>query len=218
VRMALTDLPALVLTLAAVLLAQRARPRVAAGLLAITALARETSVLSFAALETRPWADRASWSAHARHLAIAALPIALWMAWLHRYVPSVDSLGSANFDWPSLAITRHLILWQSALVTGDFDSRYIFGHLAIVSFAWQSICVLRQWRSTSPWVRLALPFAALFWVLGDAVWFGYWAVARACLPMTIAYNLTLPRDRSFLWRWALGNVCLLHAIWRFLPE
>lgn len=20
------------------------------------------------------------------------------------------------------------------------------------------------------------------------------------------------------WRWALGNVCLLHAVWRFLPE
>lgn len=65
---------------------------------------------------------------------------------------------------------------------------------------------------------MSLPFALLFWILGDAVRHGYWAVARACLPMTIAYNLTLPRDRSFAWRWVFGNVCLLHAIWRFLPE
>lgn len=218
VRMALTDLPALLLTLSAIVLARRARPGAAAGLLAVTALVRETAVFSVAALDHRPWTDRSSWPAHARNLAITALPVALWAAWLYGRVSDIDPLGRANFDWPLFAIVEHAGRWAQALAAGDLDSRHIFGLLATVSFSWQSVSLLRQWRSTSPWVRMALPFAVLFWILGDAVWHGYWAVARACLPMTIAYNLTLPRDRSFWWRWALGNVCLLHAVWRFLPE
>lgn len=218
VRMALTDVPALALTLAAILLAQRARPRAAAAVLAITALARETAVLSFAALDTRPWQDRASWRAHATHLAVVALPVAVWAAWLYGRVSDIDPLGRANFDWPLVAIAEHAATWTRAVVAGDFDSRHTFGLLAIASFSWQSIALVRQWRSTSPWVRMALPFAVLFWILGDAVWHGYWAVARACLPMTVAYNLTLPRDRSFAWRWLAGNIGIVHAIWRFLPE
>jgi hypothetical protein len=35
--------------------------------------------------------------------------------------------------------------------------------------------------------------------------------------MTIAYNLSLPRDRGFAWHWAFGNICLLHGLYRFLP-
>jgi len=218
VRMALTDVPALVLTLSAIVIAQRARPRTAVAVLAATALVRETALLSFAALDTRPWHDRASWRAHVRTLACVTLPVALWSVWLFGRVSSVDPLGRANFDWPAFAISEHAATWVGSLVAGDFDSRHTFGLLAIASFSWQSISLLRQWRSTSPWVRMALPFAVLFWILGDAVWHGYWAVARACLPMTVAFNLTLPRDRSFAWRWALGNICVLHAVWRFLPE
>lgn len=218
VRMALTDLPALVLTLAAVQLARQARPRSAAALLAVTALARETAILSVAALDSRSWTDRASWVGHLRRGFLVALPVAAWTIWLFGRVPSADPLGRANFDWPGAAIVEHGVRWISALAAGDFDSRHTFGLLAIVSFAWQSISLLRQGRSDSPWVRMALPFALLFWILGDAVWHGYWAVARACVPMTIAYNLTLPLDRSWSWRWALGNLCMFHGIWRFLPE
>ncbi len=218
VRMALTDLPAVLLTLVAIDLARRRRPRTAAGLLAVTALARETAVFSVAALDLRPWGDRASWKAHVVHGVIVATPVFLLAAWLYGRVSGVDPLGRANFDWPGFAIAEHGMRWAGAIAAGDLDSRHLFGLIAIASFSWQSVSILRQWNAPSPWVRMALPFAVLFWVLGDAVWNGYWAVARACLPLTFAYNLTLPRDRSFAWRWILGNVCLLHAIWRFLPE
>lgn len=218
VRMALTDLPAMLLTITAIRLAQRKRPHAAAGLLAITALARETAVLSVTALDLRRWSDCASWKAHVVHGTIVATPVFLWAVWLYGRVSAVDPLGRANFDWPGLALAEHGMRWARAIADGDLDSRHLFGLLAIASFAWQSVAILRQWRSRSPWVRMALPFAALFWILGDAVWNGYWAVARACVPMTFAYNLTLPRDRFFTWRWIAGNVCLLHAVWRFLPE
>ena len=39
------------------------------------------------------------------------------------------------------------------------------------------------------------------------------------LPLTLAFNLTLPASgRGFWWRFALGNACALHAIYRLLPD
>jgi hypothetical protein len=43
-------------------------------------------------------------------------------------------------------------------------------------------------------------------VLGPAVWEGHpGAIARIMIPMTIAFNILLPRDRWFWPLWILGN-------------
>ncbi len=55
VRLALTDLPALTLIAAALLAEERGRRRLATALLATSGLARETSLLAFAGMDTRPW-------------------------------------------------------------------------------------------------------------------------------------------------------------------
>ena len=75
------------------------------------------------------------------------------------------------------------------------------------------------WRTpqfSSPWWRIGAAYSFLLLFLGTWVWSGYWAVCRAVLPMTITFNLLLPVNRAFWPLWILGNLTVLHAIWRFL--
>jgi len=75
------------------------------------------------------------------------------------------------------------------------------------------------WRSplpTAPWWRIGAVYSILFLFLSSWVWSGYWAACRAVLPMTVAFNLLLPPGRWFWSWWILGNITLLHGVWRFL--
>ena len=127
---------------------------------------------------------------------------------------------TGNFGWPGCALAEHLVRCSWELAHGNFDSRFLFGLIGAAGLAYQATRLLLLWRRTpqEPWLRGSIWFALLFWVLGAYVWHGYWAVARTCLPLTLAFNLTLPSGRGFWWRFALGNACALHAIYRFLPE
>ncbi|MBS0633312.1 MAG: hypothetical protein JSS11_15480, partial [Verrucomicrobia bacterium] len=66
-------------------------------------------------------------------------------------------------------------------------------------------------------LRLGLPFAVLFWILGDHVWHGYWAVARTMLPLTFAFNRALLAEPRFTRSLIAGNLFVLHSVYRFLP-
>ena len=49
-------------------------------------------------------------------------------------------------------------------------------------------------------------------VVGPAVWDGIpGAITRVVLPMTLAFNILVPRHRWFLPLWVLGNANLLHG-------
>ena len=55
----------------------------------------------------------------------------------------------------------------------------------------------------------------LLFLLGPAVWGGHpGAAGRVVLPMTIAFNVLLPRQRWFWPLFALGNVTVLGGFWR----
>ncbi len=218
VRQSLTDLPAMLLIVLAVewtLKARRIPVLVALGLAGLT---RETSVLATALPVRGGLHERSFWRDLSWQAPLVVLPLIGWMAWLHLNVPAGNVAGGSNFDWPGFGLARHLLTSATALASGDFDSRHGFGLLAVFSFGWQAVVVLHFWRWDSPWARLGLPFALLFWFLGEDVWRGYWAVARTCLPLTFAFNFLLPRDRWFKWHLVIGNVTLLHGVWRMLPD
>ena len=59
-------------------------------------------------------------------------------------------------------------------------------------------------------------YSVLLLFLSHWVWSGYWAACRAVLPMTVAFNLLLPANSRFWPLWILGNLTLLHGVWRFL--
>ena len=218
VRFALTDLPAMLAILIAVDLSLRGRRTSAAIVLGLGGLVRETTILA-APLFLRPWPkNRTSWLASAVRGAIVVLPLAIWVGWLMAKMPADVGTGvEGNFDWPGLALGRHLLTCFKALCSGDTDSRYTFGAVAALGLAYQSGFVLSRLKEDSVWISVAVPFAVLFWLLGDAVWHGYWAAERALLPLTFAFNLLLLRERRFWWQFILANACLIHGIYRFLP-
>jgi hypothetical protein len=211
IRMALTDL-AVVLFLALAVAAVRSRRPVAGVVaLALAGLTRETGLLGLGVLGTR-----SRWSA--ARMAIAALPLLLWFGWLRAHLPSSGGVWRGNIDLPCLSLARHAAACVAAMARGDFESRQILGLLGGLGLAYQSLDLLLRRRWSEPWWRAGAGFALLFWILGDQVWNGYWAVARVVLPMTFAYNLLVPRDRLFWVRIAAPNaVLVLHGLWRLLP-
>ena len=213
VRCALVDLPAALALLLAVRAGRRGQSGRAAAWLAAAGLIRETALLA-APMLTHPsrwrlWALRA----------LCVLPAAAWFVWLRCNLPAGAGGFAGNFARPGQALAAHLARCGWELGHGNLDSRYLWGLIGAVGFAYQSLHVIFLWRRdrANPWLRATLAFAVGFWFLGDFVWHGYWAVARTCLPLTLAFNLTLSAGRGFWWRFALGNACLCHAVYRLLP-
>ena len=218
VRLSLTDLSAVLLLALAVAAIAKGRTWAATGAFAAAGLTRETSLLGgFALWPAGNPGNRARLMAGAR-IACAAAPLLAWMVFLALNVSREGALGRNNFDWPCVALARHCSSCVGHLARGDFDSRQTLGLVGALSLGGQSIYLLLRPRWSEPWWRVGVGFALLFWVLGDDVWRGYWAAARALLPMTFAFNLLAPDDRRFWMRLALANAGLvLHGMWRMLP-
>ncbi len=226
IRESLTDLPAVLLIATAVVLLAGHPQRIwtAALLLAAGGLVRETAVLAAGMLLPAKWRIAPAGPSKLLPVLLAGLPAALWMLCLKWLAVGGNAVGAENFGWPGVAFGRQFYESGAAILAGSRHWQFVFGPIAALGFAWQSGFVMCQaLRSGSWWTRAALPFALLFWVLGDSEWGsraggGYWAVARVCLPMTMAYCLTIPRGRNFGWWLVLPNLCVVHAVIRFWPD
>ncbi|MGH8018860.1 MAG: hypothetical protein ACREIA_11295 [Opitutaceae bacterium] len=215
VQMALTDLPCVLLLVLAVRASRGIRPPLAALWLSLASLARETGLLGlFAVFDARPAVTQRTGVVRTWALrALALAPLVAWVAWLRWLFPQAATEIAGNFDWPGFAWTRSLVRCAQEIASGNADSRYTFGLVGALGLAWQSVFILSRWRTGDPWVRMAAPFAVLFWFLGDYVWNGYWAVARTCLPMTFAFVRLAPLRAP----WWLANLSILHAVYRMIP-
>jgi len=191
VRMSLTELPAMLLVFIAIEAVERRRTWPAVAALAAAALTRDTTLLAAAGAGTGDLRRPRTWAGHLWTGLLIALPVAAWTYWLTLAVPAGNTLGHGHFTWPGQALGTQVAACLRQLFHGNFDSRYVFGLIAVVSFSWQTIYVLR--RATfdpPPWLRMALPFAVFFFFIGDRFW-----------PQLV-----------------LGNFCVLHAVYRFLPD
>ena len=214
VRQSLVDLPALLLLLLAVR-ADRARREQRTTLwLALGHLTKETNALASAALLAGP---RPDWRRLGPFL-LSLAPLALWMTYVADRLPSATAGGSGlgNFTWPLLGLFDQAQLSLAALQQGASDSRHLWFFIAVAAFGVQAAVLWRQRDAGSAWWRLGAAYALLMLFLGPWVWSGYWAVARAVLPLTIAFNLLLPAGRTFWPLWLVGNATALHGLWRFL--
>ena len=74
-----------------------------------------------------------------------------------------------------------------------------------------SLAVRRDWHSA--WWRVGAAHAILLVVLGWSVWDGYaGAFTRAVMPLTIAFNVRIGRERWFWPLAVLGNLSVLHGL------
>ena len=217
VRQSLVDLPALLLLTLAVIAQTQDRPNRATFWLTLGNLTKETDLLGTLAvmgpgLRVKGCRWPTFW-----HLAIAAIPLGCWSLYVFWRLPATDSAeGFGNLTWPLVGVIDQARLNLDAILHGNWDSRYTFGLIAILSLGTQVVVLWRRAEATSAWWRVGAAYSMLLPLLGPWVWSGYWAACRAVLPMTIAFNLLLPKNRAFWPLWTIGNLTLLHAIWRFL--
>jgi len=193
VRLALTDLPALLLVVGAIFAMERGRAGGATACLAAAALARETSLAAAFAL-----AERRLGRFALRGL-LALLPVLLW--WLYvRSVAGSASPGLGNFGWPGLEFFRK---WRDCLAGFPNPTYPLVPWLTLatlvgltVQVAW--VLLRPQWGQ--PVWRAALGYAVLALTLGMSPWLGYpGAAARILLVLHFAFNRLAPRTR-----WGLG--------------
>lgn len=214
VRQSLVDLPAVLLLLVAILAQRRSLP-FSALWLALGNLTKETNLLAalavFASPETRAQPRRLLW------LGLSALPLFFWLLYVSgRFGAAAGQTGAGNFTWPLWGAIEQFSRSLGEVSSGNFDSRHVFALLAIPSLYLQ-VWVLWRLRSLSDaWWRVGVAYGVLLLFLGEWVWSGYWAACRAVLPLTIAFNLLLPRGRWFWPLWCAGNITIGHAIWRML--
>lgn len=214
VRQSLVDLPALLLVALAVESRQRHRVVREASCFALAGLAKETSLLAALAAQVKGLRTGSARRPLAVLLA-ASIPLFVWSIYVSHRFPDPGSTGLGNFSWPFLGMLTQLKYSFRELSYGNLDGRYSFGVLATIGLGTQAVVLWRYSERDSPWWRVGAAYSILLVFLSYWVWSGYWAVCRAVLPMTIAFNLLLSGRRFWL-LWVLGNLTLLHAVWRFL--
>jgi hypothetical protein len=80
------------------------------------------------------------------------------------------------------------------------------------------LVLLLRPRWTQPWWRVGAPFAVLLILLGPAVWDGFpGAAARVVVPMTLAFNVLVPRGLRWWPVLLLGNLSALSAVDQLRP-
>jgi hypothetical protein len=206
VRLALTDLVALALLAGAMLAVERARSFGAAGLVAAAALSRETSLLAIAGMIERPWLSRAN----VLRLAIAVAPLALWLIYI-RWLIGPGDAGWSNLSWPFSGLVGKLGADMSAVL---HDGRPIAWTTmaATLGLIVQAVYVATRPRQDDGWWRIGAVYALLMLCLNGQVWEGFpGAETRVLLPMTLAFNVLVVRNRART-AWLLaGNLAVLNG-------
>ncbi len=234
IRLALTDLPATVLLLAAALLALRGAPLRGGLLGALAGLARDTAaagagraLLPIPGQGQEPSSGKKpSLLRSAGSLALAVVPVIAWALWVGHVFPGSigqDRGAQDNFGFPlAAAWGRLLAAWHLLQAGAPLWGQEGFAFAAIAGLHLQALYLFLKPRPRAVLWRMGLPFALLLWFLGPAVWNSYLAAARALLPMTVAFNLLLLEElrpapsRWKPWAWFIaGNGFSVFGVIKF---
>ncbi len=213
VRLALTDLLAATLVVAAIWLGECGRTRGALGVLATAGLARETALAGVAGLWRGPWRSGRSWFANGLRAGLVVLPLLAWMLYV-RWQAGPAAQGLGNFTWP---VVGWIEKWGATLV--DFDRAPNFRWLnfttllALLGLSAQAVFFIRRARIESPWWRVGLSGVAMMILLGTSVWEGHpGAATRVLLPMSVAFAVLAVRERVGAGWVAAGSLSVFSGV------
>ncbi len=219
VRDSLADGPSLLLVAVAVMLVEKGRRNAGTMLLAVATLGKETSLLAVPALLRGK--KKTGWR-RAIGLAVrsvlVALPLLAWMIYVRWRVGPVGDAGLGNFALP---LTGWLGKWSDTVADlrrPGFSWSHLATLLAVIALTVQCAFVGLRWRPTEIWWRVGAPFAALLVLLGQPVWEGApGAVFRVLLPLTLAFNVLVPRGRRWLPLLLVGNLSVMTGLAELSP-
>jgi hypothetical protein len=209
---ALLDGPSLLLILIGIAAAETARPWWAAAIFGAAGLGKETNVLAAVSLPLPSCPDRAGQPAAllpaAARVGLVCAPIILWTLALHRWTAG-GAIGVRNFGWPLAGyVGKWREIAQGFRQPGQ-DPDYLSSFLIQLALTAQMGFFLLRPRGRDPWWRVGAAYSLLAVLLGEAVWESYpGAASRVLLPMTVAFNLLVPRARRWWPLLILGNLSL----------
>jgi len=214
---ALTDFPAVVTAVAAVLVSGRSW--IIAGLLfSYSGLIKETSALSFPVLIEPGKTNR---KRLILSLLVCIIPLLAWYAYIYLRLGSSSGMGSGNFSLPFYGFIMKVSSAVTYLSTGRegiLGIQLLFELLCPFSLLVQALYLAFSRRYESAEWRLGAGFAFLFAFLGSGVWEEQNAYARVLLPLTFSYNLLIYRYEKKT-RFALffisGNVGMFWLAYMF---
>jgi hypothetical protein len=208
VRLALTDLIALTILAGALLAAERQRRGWAIGALALSGLARETSLVALAGLVERPWW---SWRNLGRAI-LAVAPLAMWVLYVNWRVSGTAG-GLYNFSWPG---SGYIWKWRSIVAAWPHEPERLLVWttvLATLGLTTQAAFFLFHRQPGDRWWRVGLGYTALLLCLGQPVWDGFpGAATRVLLPLNLAFNVLAHRTRASLGWLLVGNLTVFAGL------
>jgi hypothetical protein len=192
-----------------------------AGLLALAALVRSTSLIGFVGLAklTPPWGE--ALRKNIRMGLIAVIPLAIWVAYvLWRFRGREVNFDGGNLDLPFRGMMQKLGEFSVTAVNGPIRWHRFFFELyksydlhvvlTIISVITQTIFIAlhRQWRNPL-WLWGAVT-AAYFSCISFLSWESHFTITRHALPMTLVFNLLLAMRPSKAWViWFLLGNCFV---------
>ena len=207
VRGSLVDGPSLLLIAVGMALLEAGRPWWSAVVLGISGLGKETNILGGVAPSWPAGKSRRAWLAAAARGVIVVLPILLWLQVLSRWLGSSNEMGWSNFTAPLVAYMAKWFdtLTDPSLAGSDSLARSSLFMLVALTTQFLFFACCRRWQS--PWWRVAAVYSVMMIFLGNPVWEGYpGAASRVLLPMTLAFNIQVPRNRAWWVVLLLGNL------------
>jgi hypothetical protein len=209
VSSSLLDGPSLLLIAAGVALAERGWTWLAALVLGVAGLGRETNILGGAALARPRENTRREWASVMLRGLVVVLPMLGWALCLWHWLGKSDSAWVGNFGPP---FAGYLEKWRET--RGQLAMTY-FGTVSLtmlVALTAQLLFFVLRPRWTETWWRVGAAYAVLMLFLGSWVWEGYpGAAGRVLLPMTLAFNALVPHGRRWWPVLLLGNLTVLAA-------
>ncbi len=208
VRGSLVDGPSLLLIAAGMALLESGRPWAAAALFGVTGLGKETNILAAASLAPSSRTGAEYRRAFGR-VALALLPLIIWLLVLAHGLGGGGAVGARNFALP---FGGYAGKWAEIARIATFKPWWMVRGSLLIQVAltaqWLFFALRPRW--SDPWWRVGAAYAALMVVLGAAVWEDYpGAASRVLLPMTLAFNLLVPRGRKWWAVLILGNLSVL---------
>ncbi len=211
VARSLLEGPSLLLMAAGMALVETGRPWLAAAVFGVSGLGKDTNVLFAAGMRLPSARDSRTWAPWLARIALVLLPLAAWMLYLRRVLGSGNDVGDPrNFALPFAALSEKLQQSVGQVMAEGYGSVAKFDLLVIAGLLAQFFFFAFRRRWHDPWWRLGACYAVLMVFLGDAVWENYpSAAARVLLPMTLAFNVLVPRGKWWPLLLVVGNLGVL---------
>lgn len=208
-RLALIDGPSACVLAVGVEAIERGRLLMGSVVLGVAGLARETNLLAGVSVLPRRLTRRDV----ARALVAAILVLLPTLVWFDYLRSIYRSTVTQSLDQLSMPFVAYADAWDRLLRVArrsGFVSIRALPWLAFVGASAQAVYVLaiHKWRSA--WWRTGVAFVGLMLVIKAEIWLG--AYLRVLLPLTLAFNLSLPRGRAFWPVFVLGNLGLATSV------